>query len=449
MKFLSYKLSILTLLVGMTAPTLSAPKTLDELLQRVKVDQVKDKAENKKREAEFIKARNNQAALLKQAKETLEAEERRGVEIKTAFDANEKQLAELEEKLQMTMGTLGELFGVVKQVAGDTKGVFQNSIVSAEHRGRIDFVDMLGRRKKLPNTNELRELWYALQKEMTESGKVSRFKSKVTGLDGVAVEKDVIRIGTFNLVADGKYLRYFSDVDKLAELGRQPQDRYLSMITDFEGAAGTIVPLGVDPSRGTILSLLVEAPGFWERISQGGVVGWIIVGVLIIGLLITGERLLVLSSVSRKVASQLKDSAIDRGNPLGQIMGIYDENRDKDLESLELKLDEAIMKSSGKLDRGISTIKILASVAPLLGLLGTVTGMIGTFQAITLFGTGDPKLMAGGIAQALVTTMLGLVAAIPLIMLHSVVSSRSKGIVQVLEEQSVGLIAQRAEQEGV
>jgi biopolymer transport protein ExbB len=108
-------------------------------------------------------------------------------------------------------------------------------------------------------------------------------------------------------------------------------------------------------------------------------------------------------------------------------------------------MDESILKDSSRLTRGLSSLKILAAIAPLLGLLGTVTGLIETFQSITLFGAGDPGLMAGGISQALVTTVLGLTTAIPLILLHSMLASRSRRMVSLLEEQSAGIIALHAE----
>lgn len=424
-------------------------KTLDDLLQKVRADQQQEKKLNKQREAEFLAARNKQKELLAKAKAALKAEEARGVRIKTSYDSNEKELASLEEKLRLTTGTLGELFGVVKQVAGDTKGVFDHSVISAEFPGRAAPIDQLARRKKLPNIDELAGLWLALQKELTESGKVSRFNTKVTTLTGEEIDTKVTRVGSFNLVGNGEYLRWLPEVGKVAELGRQPQGRYLDLVADFEDQKSGMAPLAIDPSRGTILSLLVQAPSLVERIQQGGVVGYVILCILLLGLGIASERFTVLSGVSRKVKDQMASGKVDADNPLGQIFSVYQENKDKDLESLELKLDEAILKSTGRLDRGIPTIKILAAVAPLLGLLGTVTGMIGTFQAITLFGTGDPKLMAGGISQALVTTVLGLVCAIPLILLHSLVSSRSKVITRILEEQSLGLIAKKAEEEGV
>lgn len=426
------------------------PASLDELLERVKRDQRQDQKINAEREREFLSARDRQDELLRNARAELATEQRRAEELRQAFESNEKELVDLEDNLRLTMGTLGELFGVVRLVAGDAKGQFENSLVTAQFPGRADFVDELSQRKELPNTKDLERLWVDLLTEMTESGKVVSFPGRVTKTNGTEAEQTITRIGVFNLVSEGKYLRYMPEVNKIAELGRQPQGRYLSLASRFEGtAAGAIVPVGIDPSRGSILSRLVQAPSLWERFQQGGVVGYVIAVILLIGLVIVAERFAFLTSVGSKIKKQLQSSELDTSNPLGKIFRVYEDNKDKDIESLELKLDEAIIKGTSTIERGLGTIKILAAVAPLLGLLGTVTGMIGTFQAITLFGTGDPQLMAGGISQALVTTVLGLIAAIPLILLHSIVASKSKDVLSVLEEQSAGLMAQKVEQEAI
>lgn len=448
----SLTLSFLLGFGGLSLPAFSqsqeAAKSLDQLLERVKRDQLRDQQVNQKREQEFLQAREKQAEILKKAREELNAERQRADRLKLAYDNNEKQLADLEDKLRVTMGTLGELFGVVRQVAGDTKGQFENSLVTAQYPGRTAFVDELSQRKELPETADLERLWIELMTEMTESGKVVTFPGKVTKVNGQEVEQDVTRIGVFNLVSNGAYLQYLPEVSKMVELGRQPQDRFLSLVSKFETAsAGTVEPIGVDPSRGSILSLLVQAPSLVERFHQGGLVGYVIVAVLLIGIVIVVERFVYLTNVANKIKRQLQSSEPDPSNPLGKIFHVFQENKDKDIESLELKLDEAIIKGTSNLERGLSIIKILAAVAPLLGLLGTVTGMIETFQSITLFGTGDPKLMAGGISQALVTTVLGLVTAIPLILLHSVVAGRSKALLTILEEQSAGLMAQKVEME--
>ena len=192
---------------------------------------------------------------------------------------------------------------------------------------------------------------------------------------------------------------------------------------------------------------MIQAPSVKERIDQGGFVGYVIIGLGIVGLLIGLWRILALTGASAKVRSQLKSDTPNENNALGRILSVYDKNRDTDTETLELKLDEAILKETPKLEKWQGAIKVIAAVAPLLGLLGTVTGMILTFQQITLFGTGDPKLMAGGISQALVTTMLGLFVAIPMVLLHSVVAGSSKNLIEILEEQSAGIIASQSERE--
>jgi len=125
---------------------------------------------------------------------------------------------------------------------------------------------------------------------------------------------------------------------------------------------------------------------------------------------------------------------------------VRDANKDVDTETLNLRLEEAILKETPKLNARIAFIKIISMVAPLLGLLGTVVGMILTFQAITLFGTGDPKTMAGGISQALMTTVMGLCVAIPTVLLHAIVQTRSNSIIHVLNERAAGLLAEQAEE---
>jgi len=190
-----------------------------------------------------------------------------------------------------------------------------------------------------------------------------------------------------------------------------------------------------------------QNPSVVDRIHQGGLIGYIIISLALAGLVYALFLLLNMLKTNVKVKSQLKDTEnVQSDNPLGRILSVYHHQyQEADLETLEMKLDEAVLKELPALEQGLSLLKLLAAVAPLLGLLGTVTGMIATFQSITLFGTGDPKLMAGGISQALITTVLGLVAAIPLLFMHNIVSSRSRELVQILDQQSAGLIAEKAQ----
>ena len=419
---------------------------LDDLLRQVRQAKGEEARLNRQREEEFRRAAGRQAELLAAAKAKLAAEKQRGEELKQRFDENEKKLAEAEELLRQRQGNLGELFGVVRQVAGDVAGVLDASLVSAQYPGRSKKLVEMSNEKQLPTIPELEELWYQMQHEMTESGKVVKYTDAVVAVDGTEKQQEVVRIGVFNAVSNGRFLRYLSETDQLIVLPRQPAKRFTEMAANLQKATSGMVPMAVDPSRGSILNLLVQAPNLEERIEQGKEVGYIIIGLAIFGFLIALYRLVALGITGLKVRSQLKHPDQPRkNNPLGRVLLTWKENQDADLETLERKIDEAIVKEVPRLQRGLSIIKILAVIAPLLGLLGTVTGMIQTFQSITLFGTGDPKLMAGGISQALITTVLGLIAAIPLTFLHAWVSSRSKTLVQVLEEQSAGIIARQAE----
>ncbi len=436
-------IAILSTLIGSSYA--QVPKTLDALLNQVRKERVEKKKELNERERRFVNEKNKQQKLLLDAQKELRRQEAITKKLQTTFNANEKVLGKLEEDLTIAKGNLGEMFGVVKQVAGDFKGQFENSNISAQYPGRETFMGELAETKKLPGIDELNKLWYEMQREMTESGKIVQFKASVVRPDGNKAETTVTRVGAFNLTADGNYLNYQASTNQIIELPRQPQGKYLSMIDDLESAKEGFENFGLDPSRGTILGMLVQAPSLGERVQQGGLVGYVILALLCLGLVMVAERLVVLNKEGKKIKAQLDNPVAGDDNPVAQLVKAFEENKGKDLETLELKLDETILKTAPVLERGIPTIKILSAVAPLLGLLGTVTGMIATFQSITLFGTGDPKLMAGGISTALITTVLGLVCAIPLLLLHNLVASKSKGLLQILEEQAAGLLSKRVD----
>jgi biopolymer transport protein ExbB len=442
-----------------TEPTAGAPppsqaeaKTLDDLLTLVREEWKDERKENKEREARFVGARDKQAKLLADAKALKERLEKRSGELESTFEGNERELAALSETLTERMGSLGELFGVVRQVAGDASGNFESSLTSAQLDGdRVSFLQGLGQSKALPAIADLERLWYEMQREMTEQGKVVRFEAPVLGLEGASTTQEVIRAGVFSAISNGRYVIWEIDntgAGRLRDLTKQPPSRYLNTVSDFEDLKQGIGRLAVDPSRGSLLSLLIETPGRWERIQQGKSVGYVTIVLGVIALVIGVVRWFVVTITGRKVMAQRKNSTPDKGNPLGRVLSIYTENRNLDAETLELKLDEAVMRETVRIERFLWLVKVVSVVAPLLGLLGTVTGMIQTFQAITLFGAGDPKMMASGIAEALVTTMIGLMVAIPLVLLHALVSNGTKQIVDVLDEQSAGLIATQAENAG-
>jgi len=447
------KLLITSLLISLFAlPSLQAaekPENLDALLKQVKRESILEQQQNKKREAEFVAARDQQAKLLAQANTQLAEQERRTTLLNLAFQSQETELAEKETLLQEKSGSLGELFGTVRQMANDSRSVLESSMTSSQKPGRGEFLTTLAERKQQPTIKELREFWLMIQEEMTESGKISQFSVPVITAEGVVEDQQVTRIGVFTAFSEGNFLRYLPETGSLVELGRQPVDRLRQMVAEFEdaGADSGLQPVVVDPTRGAILALLVQAPDLKERIQQGGWIGYIILGLGAIGLLIALLRFITLTVVGRGVAAQQKNTEVSLKNPLGRILSAYSETGSQDVETISLKLDEAILREIPKIERGIVTLAIIAAITPMLGLLGTVSGMIETFQSITLFGTGDPKLMSGGISQALVTTELGLAVAIPIMLIHSAISSKSNRLVQILDEESSALVAHNAEKQ--
>lgn len=445
--------------------------TLDELLGNVEQRRIVESREHVQREQRFQNDKTAQAELLATAEGERRSEERRSDRLETQFEENEIRLLDLQEQLDRRLGSLRELFGVLQQVAGDTRGVFQGSLISAEYPNRGewlgDLAAKMGTASQLATIDEMETLWFQLQREMTESGRISRFDGTITKLNGEQTSADIIRVGAFALLGDGEYLNYDLQDGSLVELARQPAARFTNTVEELEEAQpGEVVALAVDPTRGSLLSLLIQAATVGERVGsffggiangecylpfcdgQGGYVGAVIILGGIIGVLLAIERLAMLSITGAKVNAQKRSDTVSGDNPLGRVLNVYHQNRAVDVETLELKLGEAILGETPKITRNITLIQVISVVAPLLGLLGTVIGMILTFQAITLFGTGDPKTMAGGISTALMTTVLGLCVAIPMTLLHAIVAQRSRTVIHVLEEQTQGIIADHAERSG-
>ena len=423
-------------------PLIGQANTLDDLLKKVLEERKYEQKEFQEREDQFKKEKSKRQTLLNQAAKELKKAEELSQLLTAEFEKNEQELSILENELNLAVGVLGELFGVVKQVAGDFRGQVLNSLVSAEIPEREKFAESISARKKLPTTKELRQLWFEIQREITEQGKVSQFKQNIITQDGKSSPQLITRVGAFNLVSNGKYLNYQGDLAQIIELPKQPEGRFTRYIDDLEEAKADTHPIfALDPSRGSLISILIRTPTLFERIRQGGLVGLGIICLLLFGLSLVVERWIIIRKEMKKINNQLKSNEPREDNPIGQIFSIYEKNKNLDMESLEMKLSEVVVAYLPKVEKRIGLIKLLAAIAPLMGLLGTVIGMILTFQSITLFGTGDPKLMAGGISQALMTTVMGLCCAIPLLLCHSFISSRAQKIVQILEEQSSGLLA--------
>jgi biopolymer transport protein ExbB len=425
--------------------------SMAELLRLIEQGQARDSAEAQQREQRFAQARNEQQNLLNQARAERTRQERNSERLEQLFESQQSEIVSARAALDERLGALKELFGVLQTVSGDAQGRFNSSLTNIQYPDREKFLVELGSKmagaNSLASIEEIERLWYELQREVTASGRIVRFPHEVTTADGEVITTDVVRVGLFNIVFDGGYLQYSGTT--VNELQRQPeQGRYVDSAEEMANATSGPVTFGVDGTRGGILALLVESPTIMDRIHQGGIVGYCIIGLGILGLLLAIWRWAVLSAASRKVSAQLKSDTASTDNPLGRVLAAYEANRNADTETIELKLSEAALKEMPSLTKGLLFIKVISVVAPLMGLLGTVTGMIKTFQVITLFGAGDPKMMAGGISQALMTTVLGLVVAIPMVLIHTFVSGQSRKIINILHSQSAGMVATHSEKHG-
>lgn len=452
-KFIKAAAFALTGVLSFSAGSVMAQeaKSLDELLNFVKQGQITEAKENRDREARFAKDKANQASALKGAEAERAREEDRSAQLEDTFEENELLILAKQKQLQEKLGTLTELFGHLTSAAGDLSTNLEVSLASAQYPDRELFLQELITKMSgsdaLPSIEEIERVWFELMREIRETGVVTQFEAEVSSPAGERAPRDVVRVGAFNIVdTNGNYLSY--DGGNLSELPRQPSGPYTGWAADLASASGGMNSFGVDPTGptgGSFLAAIIDTPNLEERWHQGGYVGYAITALGIFAFLLAIWRLVVLTVVGGKVNSQLKNEKANENNPLGRVLKIHQDNPTMDTETLELKLSEGVLKETPKLESGLTLLKIIAAVAPLMGLLGTVTGMIITFQAITIFGAGDPKAMAGGISGALITTVLGLLVAIPTVLLHTVVNGRAQRIIHILDEQTTGMIAEHTE----
>ncbi|MFL2840306.1 MAG: MotA/TolQ/ExbB proton channel family protein [Pseudohongiellaceae bacterium] len=436
------------------------PRSLDELLQLVESATLTETQEQRDRLSRFESNVNQRQQMLDDMVAAREEEEAISGQLENTYDDNEIIKAQRNETLQERIGDLDELFGTIAGVVGDTRSNFEQSMISAQFVGREEFLtDLAGimsSDSQLPSIEELERLWFFLQQEMTESGRIDKFDALVASADGTQTTREVVRVGSYNIVSSGEYLQYDASTGRLSVLPAQPSGGvlnsglYQNLASDFQNSTSGFTRLGIDPTGptgGSYLAALISSPDFRTRYGeQGGEIGSIIITVGLVAMLFAIYKIVYLTMIGTKVNAQLKDTAKPtEDNPLGRVLMVYESDKTMDIETLELKLGEAILKETPALERFLTLVKIISTVAPLMGLLGTVTGMIEVFQQITLFGTGDPQIMAGGISGALVTTVLGISVAIPTVLIHTFIKSRSDRILHVMEEQATGIIARKAE----
>ena len=423
---------------------LSSHAIASDLVLRASEESSKQKQHNIAREADFKKTEallySQKAELMAQKKE-LENETKRLSEI---FSENEDSLARLEEKLRLESGSLGELFGIVRLSAKELESELVRSVTGADSQSYNDVIKSVVSASKLPSIKQLKDLWAAFEEQIIASNEIQPIEISFINGQGQTEKVNAIRLGSFGLIGDAGYIKWDGEKRVGFDYSKQP-DSFPTLTSITPILSGQVTPVTLDPSRGVILEQFTHQPTLLERFQTAGIVGKVIAGLLVIGLLIGVVRGTVLLRVRHQIQKQLKTPDSPGNNPLGRVLSVYNKDKDRTVEALELRLLEAVVDEQSELEKGLSMLKLFAALAPMLGLLGTVTGMIETFQVITQFGNGDPKIMADGISMALVTTVLGLITAMPLLLAHNILSSQAETIRTTLEKQGIALVAEQAE----
>ena len=454
MKFFKSAMAALAGSALLAGPASAQISSIQDLLNQVRTDAAEQQRINQQRVSEFQANANTQTAELQSARNELAQLEAQARRVEANFQANQNQIDGLKAELTAAQGEFGEVFGLARSMAGEFKSTLDRSLITAQFPNRTVVLERVAGSDALPSTADLNAIWQTMLEEIEQQREVETFTAPVAGIDG---QTDVTRVGPFVAFNQGgDFLQYNppsangEDLPLLSLLPAQPGGAIQSAAARVLSAgSGDVVYAPIDPTRGELLKTFDLRPGPWERAMQGGPIGMIIIGLgaitAILGILLIVRLFL----IRMAVAGQKRKSQPSKSNALGRVMLAYEGARNADADTVELKLDEAILQESPKLEFGLNFIKLIAGIAPLLGLLGTVTGMIQTFQAMMIYGAGDPQLMAGGISVALVTTMLGLIVAIPLLIIHSFAASLARGVQSTLEEQSAGIVARHVESRGV
>jgi len=433
------RLLLSLLLCSITFPALAEQALVAQVKQQTTEQAQHDKAREAKFEQLEKTLLERKNALLAQKKQLDEQNQL----LSQTFTSNEKQLADLEQKLRLEMGSLGEVFGVARQNAKLLNNELNQAVNSVANQASLDTVSSFLDEGALPTIEQLVQLWRVMEKQAYDSEISKMVLVDYVSADGKVESKKVLKLGAFALVGEQGYLHW--DGKQAQDYINQP--KHVPKLSDLNSEQQGDHPLVlIDPTRGQVLQQYAYQPTLMDRIEAGGVVGGVIITLMVVGLGIAAVRGVIIFNIRRKVAKQLSMVEPQLNNPLGRVIAVYDVQKPRSLEALELRLLEVILDEQAKLEIGLSMLKLLAALAPMLGLLGTVTGMIETFQVITLFGAGDAKVMAGGISMALVTTVMGLIAAMPLLLAHNVLSTQAENLRNVLEKQGVALVAQQAEQ---
>ena len=451
-------LNICSSVILLSSVVLSAAlqaQTLNDVLDQARSVREAETALFQQRITDFnATAAADQQRLMREAAATRTQIQAAVQEKTNQFSANDLQISTLNVEMREKANTLGlgELFGLARQVAGDPATVLEQSLINAQYAGedsRVAFLRDFSQQDTIASIAQLERVWFEIQREMTASGEVARYTGTVVEPNGDALTAEVVRIGSFTATADGQFLSFIPNLSRLSIMPRQLPEEFLADAAQLHGASQGYVTGVVDSTRGVLTSLYVERPTIEERIEQGESVGYIIIVVGVLGLLAFFYQLVYLVMARMAVTAQMKNLQKPiNNNALGRVLLSFKGDGGKieeDSEVAELRISEAVMKEVPNLERFQPFLRLAVAAGPLLGLVGTVVGMIITFQSITESGSSDPKLMANGIGQAMIATVLGLGIAVPLLFAGALLNSLSRSIVQILDEQSTGILAENIE----
>ncbi len=400
-------------------------------------------------------------AKLKAANVSLEKENQA---IESRIETLREERVTLKQALSVAQAENKELSGFVRSHAKDLESLLIQSLQSGILKGRHTFLKEILSQEKFPSMDLIRQMADTYLEEIRASGEVRVTNGTIVDRSGTEKEAQILVLGNFSGIytlaqeagqsAETGFLIYSAQSRRLFALSKLPASPVVKAIEEYLKGERPDVP--VDISKGAALRRLTHELDLVEQVPKGGPIVWPILAILVIALLILIERFFFFTFRRVKVEPFMaKVEKFVANNDWDQCKALFDANkkrlvpkvlltalpfRDLARQDMENALQEAILGEIPRVERFLSTLGMLAAIAPLMGLLGTVTGMINTFHVITCYGAGDPRMMSGGISEALVTTMLGLTVAIPIMIFHTFLSRKVDTQISRMEEKSVAFV---------
>ncbi|RLF05767.1 MAG: MotA/TolQ/Exb proton channel [Thermoprotei archaeon] len=381
------------------------------------------------------------------------------------LEKENKKLAEKKARLAVEYNSKDamakELTGFIRIAAKDIDALLGRSINSAFNPDREKKIKPVLNKSRFPGMDDIKSMVEILFDEISVAGQVRLIDGPMINRAGRETVSKILTLGNFTAAyqadENGKnetgFLLFSPQSKSLFALSKLPPSFLSKKIKKYMAGKSADVP--IDISHGAALRQITHRTSLKSQIQNGGPIVWPILGIGLFAVIIIIERLLFLyraninaDKMMNKINSLAQAGQWDEGinicekqkkRPVPRVLlaGINSRNRTR--EEMENILQETILREIPRLEKFLSTLGIMAAIAPLLGLLGTVTGMINTFHVITFYGTGDPKMMSGGISEALTTTMLGLGVAIPIMLFHTFLSRNVETIISQMEEKGVAL----------